>query len=88
MVCPRCITAVDEVLKEMNIPLEKIELGQVFLKDEVSESIRKEFGEKLNELGFELLSDATTQLISEIKTAVIQQIHHDSEPLNVNSQIS
>lgn len=84
MVCPRCITAVDEVLKEMNIPSEKIELGQVFLKDEVSESIRKEFGEKLNELGFELLSDATTQLISEIKTAIIQQIHHDSEPLNVN----
>jgi len=84
MVCPRCITAVDNVLKEMNISSEKIELGQVFLKEEVSESIRKELDKKLHNLGFELLSSTTSQLISEIKTAIIQQIHHSSEPLTVN----
>ena len=84
MVCPRCITAVDNVLKELNISAEKIELGQVHLQKELSDKLRDELSEKLTELGFELLSSGNSQLISEIKTAIIQQIHHNSEPLTVN----
>lgn len=84
MVCPRCITAVDNVLKELKISTEKIELGQVHLSKELDETVRKELSDKLTTLGFELLSSSNSQLISEIKTAIIQQIHHNSEPLTVN----
>jgi AraC-like DNA-binding protein len=84
MVCPRCITAVENVLKELKISTDKIELGQVHLKVELSEKLRDELSKKLTELGFELLSSNNSQLISEIKTAIIQQIHHNSEPLMVN----
>ncbi|PKR80205.1 AraC family transcriptional regulator [Brumimicrobium salinarum] len=84
MVCPRCITAVENTLKEMQIQTEKVQLGQVFLKEDLTDKVRDELSQKLNELGFELLSSTTAQLISEIKTAIIQQIHHTSEPLSIN----
>ncbi|RYM33808.1 AraC family transcriptional regulator [Brumimicrobium glaciale] len=84
MVCPRCITAVENVFQEMKISTDKVELGQVYLGEELSEKLRNELDQKLNTLGFELLSSSKSQLISEIKTAIIQQIHHNPEPLTVN----
>ncbi|PWH85055.1 helix-turn-helix domain-containing protein [Brumimicrobium oceani] len=84
MVCPRCITAVENVLQEMKISFEKIELGQVEINQELNDSLRENLSKKLNSLGFELLSSGKSQLISEIKTAIIQQIHHSKEPLTVN----
>lgn len=84
MVCPRCITAVENVLVELKISPTKIELGQVHLEEALNEVLRDELSNKLEGLGFELLSTNNAQLISEIKTAIIQQIHHNSEPLTVN----
>lgn len=84
MVCPRCITAVENVLEEMQIDAEKIELGQVYLKKDIDSQLREKLSKNLNKLGFELLSSAKSQLISEIKTLLIQQIHHTSEPLTMN----
>jgi len=68
----------------MKVSAEKIELGQIFLKKEMTVAERTVLDEKLKNLGFELLSSATAQLISEIKTTIIQQIHHNSEPLTIN----
>lgn len=84
MVCPRCITAVENAFREMKIPTEKIELGQVYLQEKISATQRTELSDKLTSLGFELLSSSKSQLISEIKTTIIQQIHHNPEPLSVN----
>lgn len=84
MVCPRCIIAVENVLDEMQIPIQKVELGNVHLMQELSEEQTKQFAEKIEALGFELLLSNSAQLISEIKTEIIKQIHHNTEPLTVN----
>lgn len=84
MVCPRCITAVENAFEEMGLATEKVILGQVYLKDPIKESTREKLSKKLNELGFELLSSSNAQLISEIKTLIIEQIHHQEEPLEIN----
>lgn len=84
MVCPRCIAAVENVLEEMKIPSKKVELGNVHLVRELDEFETTQFAEKMEALGFELLTSSTSQLISEIKTEIIQQIHHNPEPLTIN----
>lgn len=84
MVCPRCITAVENAFQELDISTEKVELGQVYLSEKLNETKHEELSTKLTSLGFELLSSSKSQLISEIKTAIIQQIHHQKEPLTVN----
>ena len=84
MVCPRCITALKNLLKSMKISVEKVELGQVQIKEKLNEIKRKELRNELTQLGFELLSSNKSQLTSEIKTMVIQQIHHNAEPLAIN----
>lgn len=84
MVCPRCIKAVEDTLNALEIPHKDINLGQVELKDFLSKPKWEILDAKLTELGFELLSDASSKLITEVKAAIIQQIHHNEEPLTVN----
>ncbi|WP_107040173.1 AraC family transcriptional regulator [Brumimicrobium mesophilum] len=84
MVCPRCITAVENAFQELDISAEKVELGQAYLSEELNNTQHEELSIKLTSLGFELLASNKSQLISEIKTTIIQQIHHNPEPLTVN----
>ncbi|RFC54069.1 AraC family transcriptional regulator [Brumimicrobium aurantiacum] len=84
MVCPRCIAAVEKVMLQLEIPVEKVELGQVYLKHVLNDDQLKQLMTALQTLGFELLSSKNAQLISEIKTLIIEQIHHKKEPLTQN----
>lgn len=84
MVCPRCISAVETTLRTLNIPFEKVILGQAILKQNLTSVQEKQLGERLQEQGFELLSSTTAKLISELKTIIIEQIHHSNEPLAIN----
>ena len=84
MVCPRCIAAVEVVLQEIYIPYNSIKLGEVELKADLLEANQKMLAEKLNSLGFELLESEMSKTISQIKTLIINQIHHSQEKLQVN----
>ena len=61
MVCPRCITAVKELVKKLNYTLVDIKLGEAIVKTDNLDLnlIRAE----LNALGFELLEDKRLQII-------------------------
>lgn len=84
MVCPRCITAVENILNGLKIPFGKVTLGQVFLENEITNEQLEGLDLALNEQGFELLTSSNAKLVSEIKTVIIEQIHHSQEPLKVN----
>ena len=84
MVCPRCIAAVEVVLQEIDIPYNSIKLGEVELKTDLLEGKQKLLANKLNSLGFELLESESSKTISQIKTLIINQIHHNREKLKVN----
>ena len=76
MVCNRCIMAVQSELQKLNIEYNKLILGEVELRGELTGLQRKELEKNLAALGFELLDDAKQQLIEKIKTTVIQHIHY------------
>lgn len=84
MVCPRCITAVEQALGKLNIPFSLVELGKVEIDD--SNNIDYPVLEKeLNQLGFELIKDKNQLLVEKIKNIIIQHIYYDkSESQKVN----
>lgn len=84
MVCPRCIEAVAKALSNLDIPTNSIELGRVELVNPLSEEKKKQLTISLNEKGFELLESKESKLIGQIKTIIIEQIHYNNEPLNIN----
>ncbi len=84
MVCPRCIMAVKDLLRTLEIQYKNIQLGQVFLSKEIDEQKLKSLEIHLDSLGFELLEPGKSSLISKIKTVIIEQIHHTQEPLSIN----
>lgn len=84
MVCPRCVAAVEAVLREIDIPFISVKLGEVELQSGLSESKHDALADKLNILGFELLESERSKTISQIKGLIIDQIHHKKEKLKMN----
>lgn len=84
MVCPRCINAVERVLEDLGVNFDNVKLGSVDVNQKPSEKQKSELGIKLNELGFELLESNKSQLISKLKTLIIEQVHYSNESLKVN----
>lgn len=84
MVCPRCVTAVEEILKDLNLTFDLVKLGQVNLNESITIEQKKKLAFSLKSKGFELLETEKSSLIAQVKAAVIEQIHHTKEPMKEN----
>lgn len=76
MVCNRCIKVVKEEFTKLNLSISSIELGIVTVKSELSAKQIGEVREVLHDNGFELIDDKRGQLVDNIKTLIIERIHH------------
>jgi AraC-like DNA-binding protein len=83
MVCPRCITAVSNILQELEIPFISIKLGEVELSSTLD--LKKKLGLSINlqKSGFNLINDRKGQFIEQMKNLVIDKIHHSNEELDI-----
>ncbi len=84
MVCPRCISAVDSILKKLEIQVLSIELGEVVLVEDLNKSQKDELGEMLLSYGFELLTGNSVKIIEQIKSTIINEVHHSEGKVKVN----
>ncbi len=83
MVCNRCIRFVKQELETIGYTINNIQLGEVEIsgKSINTGKIRKVLGDN----GFELLEDKKVQLINQIKSLIINKIHHQGlEDFNKN----
>ena len=87
MVCPRCITAVEEVLQKINVSPVYVHLGEILLKKPLSDKQSKELETKLQKIGFELLDNDRKQLIEKIKAIVIDRVHYKSDEKFVFTEV-
>src|SRR2546428_2818120 len=76
MVCPRCITAVENLLANLEVKPVYVKLGEVLLNEPMNTRQLQEFKSNLQQLGFELLDDNRKQQIEKIKSIIINHIHH------------
>ncbi|MDE3237018.1 MAG: helix-turn-helix transcriptional regulator [Bacteroidota bacterium] len=87
MVCPRCIAAVEQVMKDNDAAPLYVNLGEVVLPAALSPEKLKKIKADLEHLGFELLDDARKQQIEKIKSIIIKHIHHDGDQKFIFSEI-
>lgn len=78
MVCKRCIKVVKDELEKLDLAIGEIELGKVSVSSRLSGTKIGQIRTALQENGFELIDDKKSQLISRIKTLIIEKIHYDS----------
>ena len=83
MVCPRCIEAVEGIFSLMAKPAQ-VTLGEAKTTTSFSEEEKELLKKNLSEKGFELLGDVKSALISQIKTKIVELVHHQENPLNEN----
>lgn len=74
MVCPRCITSVEQILKKNKLEAKHIRLGEVELSNDPDEAVLQRFADDLKQTGFGLLDDQKMQLIAQIKNLLIQKV--------------
>jgi AraC-like DNA-binding protein len=84
MVCNRCIMAVEEVLKSLDIKPVSVVLGEAELMAEPSAEILGQLDEKFQSIGFERIEDKKSRLIERIKNEIVYLVHHSGEVLNTN----
>lgn len=84
MVCPRCIQSVRTTFLGMDIPVLDVQLGEVWLENELSLNEREILKIQLEEVGFEMLDDSKKQLIEKIKTLLIATIQNPDSEMHLN----
>lgn len=76
MVCNRCIMVVSQELNSLGLHPEKVQLGEVVLKeDTLNEDQLRKLDERLTDLGFERIDDRKGRLVEQIRKKVISIIH-------------
>lgn len=83
MVCPRCITAVKQILEELDIPYHNVGLGEIDLKEVLDSEKKNRLDQALQALGFSLIDDRKSRLIEQMKNLIVQKIHHTREALDL-----
>ncbi|MDP4206412.1 MAG: AraC family transcriptional regulator, partial [Bacteroidota bacterium] len=84
MVCNRCIMVVRDEFEKLGHPPVNIKLGEVEIETDLSSEEMDGISHRLNELGFELIDNSQSRVIEKIKTAIIQLVHYNDEPLDIN----
>ena len=74
MVCPRCITSVEDILHELTFSFEKVQLGEALLNETLSTIQVSALKDKLLKHGFELLEDKKDKIVEAVKTNIIQLV--------------
>ncbi len=91
MVCDRCNLAIKDVLAELDLTAKSVQLGEVDLGEaKLEDEQLEQFREKIEALGFELINDKKTQLIENIKKAVITlvQAPEPAEKIKLSEYLS
>lgn len=80
MVCDRCKMVVESELRGMGLHVVQVSLGEVELEEqELSPEQLKSVGDRLPEIGFELIGDRKAQVVERLKIAMIALIREEGD---------
>jgi AraC family transcriptional regulator len=83
MVCHRCKLVVQSQLEKLDLHPLNITLGEVVLAEEsLTKEKSQSISDALQDVGFELIDDKRSKLIEQVKTFVINIVHHKEEQPN------
>ena len=88
MVCPRCISAVKDILESEGLTVKSIRLGDAEIEEELTDEQRLSLARKLHDIGFELLDDPRSLLVEQIRIAVQQWVRMPVERPKLSDYLS
>ncbi len=78
MVCHRCVLSVESILRAMEVPFEKVDLGEAILERELSEEEHIFLKKELSAIGFEMIQQKQERLITRIKSVIIEEVYAEN----------
>jgi AraC-like DNA-binding protein len=89
MVCPRCISSVEGILKSQSISFSNVSLGEISLTEPINLLQRSKLSKELEGVGFEIIETKLNSIIEKIKLSVIAYINnlHSENKLKLSSFI-
>src|SRR5688572_28581999 len=84
MVCIRCKLVVKEELTRLGLQFSSVELGEVDMRENITQQQRDQIRAALLKSGLELMDDKKSVLIEKIKKVIIESVHYSEEPLTIN----
>ncbi|MDO8367254.1 MAG: helix-turn-helix domain-containing protein [Saprospiraceae bacterium] len=76
MVCARCIRTLSRLLVESGITFQNVQLGEAQITASPDPIQLAALRQRLELEGFELLDDRNSQLVTQIKSLIVNEIHH------------
>ena len=84
MVCNRCVLVVKAEIENLGHKIFFIELGEVILKETVSDNDKLVISKQLETFGFEILNDSNSKLIEKIKTILIDLVQNKNNMIKMS----
>lgn len=79
MVCPRCIMTVERILDSLSIPYNKVELGEIFMPQVLSDETSDKLKHELQKTGFELIESRVHKIVSDVKLAIAEYLENTTD---------
>lgn len=83
MVCRRCLMAVEHLLKQLGYTVRSVTLGEAEVAEGLSAGQLAKLNVELKHLGFELIDSHKGNIVNQIKSLLIDLVHHQTEPLEI-----
>jgi AraC-like DNA-binding protein len=84
MACSRCQVAVKQELEKLGLHHTRIEIGEVEIKEELSEAQRENLSISMERIGFEMVADKRNSLVEKIKMTIIELVHYSDNQIQTN----
>ena len=84
MVCDRCKMAVKYELTKLGVVPINVDLGEVELNSELTQTQYQKFSATLKEYGFEIIDKSNARIIEKIKNTIIELVHRSDETMKIN----
>lgn len=84
MACLSCKVVVTEALKELEIEPIKVELGEIEIREGLTDVEKQKLNNKIKKVGLELLENKQGAIIEKIRKVVVDYVYHTEEKLITN----
>jgi AraC-like DNA-binding protein len=87
MACESCKVVVRGALKELDISAVKVELGEIEIKENLSDDEKIKLNSKIKKAGLELLEKKDGVLIEKIRKVIIDYVYKSDEKPNIKFSV-
>jgi len=88
MVCPRCISTVENIFDTLEIPVTHVTLGEVMLPSKISDSQLELVKTELKRVGFEVIETRVNKIVEDIRLLIARYLENIADnKMNLSAYI-